>query len=141
MNSRSKGKRGELQAAAYLRSLGFASARRGAQHRGGTDSPDVLADELPGVHIEVKHRAGIDLGTAELDNAMTQADTDAGPDREPVVMWRRNRIAWRLTWIERGVQLTTTGDAEIAATLRRLNAGAGRIPARLRRGTRHPAAD
>jgi hypothetical protein len=89
----------------------------------------VLADELSGVHIEVKHRAGIDLGTVELDNAMTQADTDAGPDREPVVLWRRNRIAWRLTWIERGVQLTTCGDAETAATLRRLNAEAVGYPA------------
>ncbi|MHB1156062.1 MAG: phage terminase small subunit P27 family [Phycisphaerales bacterium] len=126
MNSRNKGKRGERQAAAYLRALGFPSARRGAQHRGGRDSPDVLADELSHVHIEVKHRAGIDLGTVELDNAMAQADTDAGADREPVVLWKRNRTAWRLTWIECGVQLTTTGDVEIAGTLRRLNAADGR---------------
>jgi len=124
MNSRRKGKRGELQAAAYRRRLGFASARRGAQHKGGADSPDVLVDELAGVHIEVKHRAGIDLGTAALDEAMTQADTDAG-NREPVVLWRRNRIAWRLTWIEGGKRRTIKGGAtkadasEIAATVER----------------------
>lgn len=69
------------------------------------------------------------VGTAELDQAMTQADTDAGVDREPVVLWRRNRTAWRLTWIESGVQLTTCGDVEIAAVLRRLNDRADGYPA------------
>ncbi len=120
-NSRSKGKRGERQAAAYLRALGFASARRGQQFNGADGSADVLADELPGVHIEVKLRADIDIGSAVLDSAMVQADADAPGSREPVVLWRRNRVAWRLTWIEHGVQVTTCGDAEIAATLRRLD--------------------
>jgi Holliday junction resolvase len=120
VNSRQKGKRGERLAAAYLTSLGF-PARRGVQYARSANSPDVLVENLPGVHIEVKNTATIDLGTVELDEAIAQAETDAGAEKEPVVLWRRTRAAWRLTWLESGVQLTTTGDAEIAATLRRLN--------------------
>lgn len=121
MNSKAKGKRGELQAAAYLRRLGF-TARRGVQYRGDPDAPDLIVSDLPRVHLEIKRRETLDIGTAELDQAMTQANADAGL-REPVVLWRRNRTGWRLTWIEpgSGIQLTTCGDAEIAATLRRLN--------------------
>jgi Holliday junction resolvase len=120
VNSRQKGKRGERLAAAYLTSLGF-PARRGVQYAGSAESPDVVVDNLPGVHIEVKNTATIELGTVELDDAIAQAGVDAGRNKEPVVLWRRTRTAWRLTWLERGVQLTTTGDAEIAATLRRMN--------------------
>jgi hypothetical protein len=38
MNSRNKGKRGELEAAKFLASEGF-PARRGQQFSGGADSP------------------------------------------------------------------------------------------------------
>jgi hypothetical protein len=53
MNSRNKGKRGELEAAKFLASEGF-PARRGQQFSGGTDSPDVLCEALPRIHFEVK---------------------------------------------------------------------------------------
>jgi hypothetical protein len=46
MNSRNKGKRGELEAAHMLTHEGF-PARRGQQFSGGTDSPDVVCESLP----------------------------------------------------------------------------------------------
>ena len=41
MNSRTKGKRGELELAKALRLYGY-DARRGQQYHGGADSPDVI---------------------------------------------------------------------------------------------------
>ena len=49
-----KGKKGELELAKFLREHGYPSARRGQQHAGGGDSPDVVCPELPGLHIENK---------------------------------------------------------------------------------------
>lgn len=88
-NSRRKGKVGELQAAAALRALGIA-ARRGQQHSGSPDSPDVQT-ALPGVHIEVKRAERFNAYTA-----MAQAETDGGDLKCPVVLHRRNNKPWLL---------------------------------------------
>ncbi len=127
INSRSKGKRGERDAAHYLTALGF-PARRGQQHRGGNDSPDVVCDALAGVHLEVKHRGGIDVHTQDLADAIEQAERDATGTggtacRTGVVLWKRNRTCWRLSWREGGIVLTTTGDDAIKAVLVKLNSG------------------
>ena len=53
MNSREKGKRGERQWRDELRANGF-RARRGQQFSGSADSPDVVCDDLPWAHFEVK---------------------------------------------------------------------------------------
>lgn len=86
MNSTRKGKQGERQAAAYLRSLGF-TARRGQQHAGGPDSPDIVTD-IPGWHFEVKYgsRSYINFG-ATLDKALAQATREAPPGAQPAVLW------------------------------------------------------
>lgn len=89
INSRAKGKRIELQACDFLRSLGF-TCRRGQQFAGGTDSPDVIVDELPDVHIEVKGDKSIRLGGAPWLAALRQAVMDAG-DKQPVVLWWAGR--------------------------------------------------
>ena len=121
VNSCQKGKRVERQAAAFLRGLGF-DARRGQQHAGGADSPDVAVADLPGVHFQIKGVASMDLGTVALTSALAQATRDAGPDKLPVCLWRPLRKPWRLSWIEHGNETTTTGDDAIRATLARLNA-------------------
>lgn len=100
INSRAKGKRIELQACAYLRSLGF-TCRRGQQFAGGADSPDVIVEELPDVHIEVKGDKSIRLGNQAWKDAQFQADRDAG-DKVAVVLWWAGRgqcgsIGFRLT--------------------------------------------
>lgn len=87
MNSRQKGARGEREFAAYLRARGV-EARRGQQHSGSPDSPDVVHD-LPGVHIEVKRVER--LAPMEW---YAQAVRDAGPEQTPIVAFRRNREDW-----------------------------------------------
>ena len=89
-NSRSKGKRGELEAAHELTRVLGVHARRGQQFAGGTDSPDVVTG-LPGVHWEVKR-----VEALNLRSAMEQSISEAGGD-VPVVLHRTNRSAWQVT--------------------------------------------
>jgi len=53
VNSREKGCRGERKAAAVLNAVLGTAFRRGVQHAGGPDSPDITG-ALPGVHFAVK---------------------------------------------------------------------------------------
>jgi Holliday junction resolvase len=84
VNSRNKGKTGELEFAALLRSRGYATARRGQQFRGGGDSPDVVG--VAGVHHEVKRTERLSLYDA-VDQA--RRDAASGGDM-PVVAHRCN---------------------------------------------------
>ncbi len=83
MNSRTKGKVGELEFAALLRAQGYTEARRGQQFRGGGDSPDVVG--VPGVHHEVKRTERL-----ALYDAVDQARRDAAVGTMPVVAHRCN---------------------------------------------------
>lgn len=89
MNSRNKGKRGELELVHFLKDRGI-EARRGQQYAGGTDSPDVIASKpLQDVHLEVKRR--------EAGNPyhwLAQATNDAGEGKVPVVAHKRNGKEW-----------------------------------------------
>ena len=88
INSRSKGKRGELEWAKEVQSkTGFAS-RRGQQYSGSPDSPDVISDGLP-IHWEVKR-----VESGNPYKWLAQAKADAGPERLPVVAHRRNDQEW-----------------------------------------------
>lgn len=81
--SRAKGKRGELEFAAFARECGFPDAARGQQHKGGADSPDVRG--IPGIHPEVKFCARVDIYEA-LNQAVRDADVLTNV---PVVFHRR----------------------------------------------------
>jgi Holliday junction resolvase len=88
MNSKAKGKRGELELAAYLREKGYA-ARRGCQFKGGDDSPDVICSGLP-LHFEVKRTEKL-----SVYEAYAQAVADSQPSAGiPVVAHRRNHQPW-----------------------------------------------
>ena len=87
INSRSKGKRGELEWAKYLTAKGHPS-RRGQQFSGSPDSPDVLTPSLP-YHWEVKR-----VESGNPYKWLDQASADAGPDTVPVVAHRRNGRDW-----------------------------------------------
>ena len=90
VNSRRKGKEGELELARILRTYGF-NTRRGQQFKGGGDSPDVMG--LPGVHIECKR-----VQSLNIEKAMVQSRTDAEEtDDIPIVMHRRDREKWKVT--------------------------------------------
>jgi Holliday junction resolvase len=90
-NSRQKGKRGERELANYLQDAGLV-ARRGQQHRGGPDSPDVICESLPWLHIECKRGQRLNL-----HDAMVQSVTEAPAGSVPVVMHRKNRQPWMVT--------------------------------------------
>ena len=83
INSRSKGKRGELEAAAEVRKYGF-SGRRGQQFSGSGDSPDVI-HSVPGIHLEVKRSEKFRIWVA-----MDQANNDCPVDKIPVIWHRKN---------------------------------------------------
>lgn len=128
INSRAKGKRGELEARDYLRSLGFTGAFR-TQQFCGKGTSDVTVPELPGVHIEVKYGypiSSFDLCTQKHIDACQQASDDAGNGREWVVLWKPYRYkTWRLSYQgEYGIN-TLSHDYAIKAALLGLNGGAG----------------
>ena len=89
MNSRDKGKRGELELAHKLEEYGF-SARRGQQYAGINGDADVVG--VPGMHIECKR-----VESLNVEKALAQSEHDALEGEIPVVMHRRNREAWKVT--------------------------------------------
>lgn len=113
MNSRAKGARIEREAAKFLSSLGFAAERNG---RNGYSADDLRCPALANVHVEVKGDESIDIWTKPLDDAYAQARENAG-DRVPVVLWKRKRRDWCLTWVTGGVLVTTVGGERIKQVL------------------------
>jgi hypothetical protein len=93
INSRMKGKRGELAACSAWREEGW-EARRSQQFCGkGGESADILVEGLPlPLHIEVKA-----VEKLNLENAMSQARRDASPGSTPIVMHKRNHTPWKCT--------------------------------------------
>ena len=93
INSRTKGKRGELEAVHYLKDKGYDTARRSVQYsgKGNEDSADIV-DAIPGVHLEVKRTEKCNpykyLEQAIEDSELT------GKGDIPVVMHRQNRKEW-----------------------------------------------
>ena len=97
MNSRAKGKRGELELSRALGEYGY-GCRRSAQYSGASGDADVVG--LPGIHIECKRVERLDL-----TGAVAQAKMDARPGELPAVFHRRNRESWLVTmplegWME-----------------------------------------
>ena len=89
MNSRQKGKAGELELAQLLRAYGY-TARRGQQYSGANGDADVVG--LPGVHIECKRVEKLDIY-----KAVEQSVRDAHVDELPAVFHRKNRHGWLVT--------------------------------------------
>lgn len=89
MNSRSKGKKGELEVARILRGYGY-NCRRGQQYSGSNGDADVVG--LPGIHIEVKRREKLNIY-----DAIDQAKRDSREGEVPVVFHRKNNCEWLVT--------------------------------------------
>lgn len=87
INSRQKGAGGERELANLLTEHGI-QARRGQQHAGGVESPDVtIAAGLP-FHFECKR-----VQRGNPYNWLAQAANDAG-NKIPIVAHRRNGRRW-----------------------------------------------
>lgn len=113
IRSRSKGARGERDAAQAWAEVMGGQARRGQQFAGGNESPDVVTD-YSGIHLEVKR--------TERGNPydwIDQSVRDAG-SACPVVLHRRNNQPWLLM-----VRLTDVPRlaAEITAKIEALGRG------------------
>lgn len=87
MNSKNKGKRGELEFARVCRDNGY-ECRRGQQYN-GLEGDDVVG--LPNIHIEVKR-----VEKLNIHNAMDQSIRDAR-EKLPVVAHRKNDCSWLIT--------------------------------------------
>jgi len=85
MNSKRKGKRGELELAKKLQEYGF-NTRRGQQYS-GLGGDDVVG--LEGIHIECKR-----VERLNVYDAVKQACKDAEADEIPAVFWRKNKEEW-----------------------------------------------
>lgn len=88
MNSKQKGKRGELEIARILRDNGFEDARRTAQYCGNTgEAADVVG--LDGFHLEVKR-----CETIKIMDWLHQAENDCKGSDTPLVVFRKNGEDW-----------------------------------------------
>lgn len=86
VNSRSKGKRGELEVANILKEHGY-DARRGQQYCGANGDADVVG--LDDIHLEVKRTE-----KSEIYKWMDQASDDANEREMPVIVHRKDRKPW-----------------------------------------------
>lgn len=89
INSRNKGKVGELELVSFLKDHGYGEAFRGQQFHGGADSPDVVVPGLEGVHFECKR-----VEKGNLYDWLKQAKRDSAEGEIPVVAHRKNREDW-----------------------------------------------
>ena len=99
VNSREKGKIGERLWRDQLKAAGFTNSRRGQQFSGSEDSPDVICDDLPHLHFEVKYTQ-----RPNIEAALIQARGDCG-DKTPVVASYRTGGKMK-EWV-----VSMTGDA------------------------------
>ena len=89
MNSRDKGKRGELELSKKLREYGY-ECRRGQQYSGASGDADVIG--LPGIHIECKR-----VEKLNIYDAIDQSKRDARTGEIPAVFHRKNDCDWLVT--------------------------------------------
>ena len=88
IHSRNKGAAGERELAAVFRAAGYPDARRGQQHAGGPDSPDVVGGP-PGIHWECKR---VESGNPYVWH--DQAVRDSEGKAVPIVAHRRSNRPW-----------------------------------------------
>jgi len=91
INSRKKGKTGELEACQVLRDLFGWVAHRTQQFCGRAGDDDIKIAQTPSLFWEIKREERLNV-----HKAMSRAVEDAGR-RCPVVLHRRNRSEWLLT--------------------------------------------
>lgn len=93
INSRQKGKRGELEAAAeWNRLVPNAHARRSQQHSGTESASDLIAPGCPHLWLEVKR-----VQKLNLQEVMEKSQEQCG-ELAPVVIHRKNDTDWLVTF-------------------------------------------
>lgn len=92
INSKRKGKIGELEWAGVLKEKGW-EARRGVQYSGDVDAPDVVCQELP-IHWEVKRQENLNV-----HKAVAQAIRDCPKGKWRVVAHRKGKQGVVAQWL------------------------------------------
>lgn len=90
INSKRKGKEGELELSHKLQDYGYFNCRRSQQYAGINNDADLLG--LDGIHIECKR-----VEKLNIYNAISQAIHDAKEGLLPTVFHRKNRCEWLVT--------------------------------------------
>lgn len=89
INSKQKGKRGELELAKAINEHGY-ETRRSVQYNGQAGQADLVG--LPGVHIECKRAERV-----QIADWMEQAVNDSKGSEIPAVFHRKNGQEWFVT--------------------------------------------
>lgn len=115
INSRQKGKRGELLVCKLLTKTAGGEWRRTAQVRGKNHgAPDIESPASPNLWVEVKDRAGWYVGCTPWIQAWAQCRTEAEEaGKVPVLIWRsaRGKFAATVGVVQiYGLQAVTYGD-------------------------------
>lgn len=95
INSKQKGKAGELEFAHKCAEYGFNKVHRTAQTNGKLEQSLADCEGLEGIHIEVKR-----VEALNIDKAMEQSIRDLKTKKEkklPVVFHRKNHKKWKAT--------------------------------------------
>lgn len=97
INSKQKGKSGELEFAHECMKFGFEDVHRTAQTNGKLEHSLADCEGLDGIHIEVKR-----VERLNIDEAMEQSIRDLKTKKEkklPAVFHRKNRKPWKATML------------------------------------------
>ena len=89
INSRQKGKNGELELAHVLQGYGY-DVHRSVQYSGANHDADLYG--MDGYHIECKR-----VEKLNIDTAIEQSIRDARENEIPIVCHRKNRKEWLVT--------------------------------------------
>ena len=89
-SAQAKGRRAEIELAAYLREHGLTDAKPGNPLNYGKQ-PDITG--ISGLHIECKRHEKIELNKWY---AQAAADAERMQDGKPVVIFRQNRRQWMI---------------------------------------------
>lgn len=95
INSKQKGKDGELEFCHECEKYGIEGVHRTAQTNGKLEQSLADCEGLEGIHVEVKR-----VEKLNIDTAMEQAERDVLTKKEkriPVVFHRKNRKKWMAT--------------------------------------------
>jgi hypothetical protein len=94
MNSRAKGKAGELEAAKALTAVLECAVRRNAQYCGKAGDADLYIEALPLLHTEIKRRRH-PITPDQSEAFLIQAQMDGGPLKLP---WCIHRVDQDTDW-------------------------------------------
>ncbi len=89
-SAQAKGRRAEIELAAYLRERGYPGARPGAALNFGTQ-PDITG--VDGLHIECKRHERLEVAKWYKQAV---ADAEQMQDGKPSVIYRQNRGQWMI---------------------------------------------